>query len=182
MCATTAIALPPVAFQRAGVKETVVLLAVAWAIPFAVHLVPWSGERPLGAYLLPMFWATLVAVYFFGALTGIVTALCAPAINLAVTGLPALRGVGFASFELVVFVFALAFAVQRWPRALWLAPIGYVVAKLCTAGLQAVLGDAGVSAVSLQHSFTRALTGMIVLAAIHAGLGSFFPKGRRERG
>lgn len=169
-------------FRHAGRRETVGLLVAAWAIPLAVHLVPWSGERPLGAYLLPMFWATLVAVYFFGARIGTLTALVAPAINLVVTGLPALRGVGFASFELVVFVGAMAWAVRRWPRAVGLAPIGYVVAKLCTAGLQAALGDAGVSAVSLQHSFTRALSGMMVLGVIHAVLGLLFPKDADGRG
>lgn len=158
------------------------MLVVAWAIPFAVHLVPWSGERPLGAYLLPMFWATLVAVYFFGTRTGLATALCAPAINLMVTGLPALHGAVFASFELVVFVCALAWMVRRWPRVVGLAPVGYVVAKLCTAGLQVALGDAGVSVASLQHSFTRALPGLLVLGAIHAGLGLFSPKDTPERG
>jgi hypothetical protein len=181
MSAVIALAPLPTTFRRAGVKETVGLLAVAWAVPFAVHLVPWSGERPLGAYVLPMFWTTLVAVYFFGLRIGLVTALGAPAINLAVTGLPAWRGVGFASFELVVFGCVMAWAVWRWPRARWLAPIGYVIAKLCTAGLQVALGDRGVSAVSLQHSFTRAVAGMIVLAAIHAGLVGFFPKDAGEK-
>ena len=176
MNATAAIASTSVTFQRAGVKETTVLLVLAWAVPFAAHLVPWSGERPLGAYLLPMMWTTLVAVYFFGAWTGLVTALCAPAINLIVTGLPAWPRVGFASFELVVFVAVMAFAICRWPRAVWLAPIGYIVAKLCTAGLQSALGDAGVSVSSLQSSFTRAMAGMIVLAAMHVALGRFFPK------
>jgi hypothetical protein len=179
MTASTAIFPGPRAFRPAGVKETSVLLAVAWLVPFAVHLIPWSGERPLGAYLLPMFWTTLVAVYFFGAWTGVVTALCAPAINLIVTGLPAIRGASFASFELVIFVGAMAWAVRRWPRAVWLAPIGYVVAKLCTAGLQAALGDAGVSVLSLQHSFTRALAGMLVLGAMHVTLGRYFPKSEK---
>ena len=181
MNASTAIVPTPVTFQRAGVKETTVLLVLAWAVPFAVHLVPWSGERTLGAYLLPMMWTTLVAVYFFGAWTGLVTALCAPAINLLVTGLPAWPRVGFASFELVVFVAVMAFAIRRWPCAVWLAPIGYIIAKLCTAGLQVMLGDAGVSPASLQNSFTRAVAGMLVLTTIHVALGRFFPKSERGK-
>lgn len=179
---SSAVIVPTLAvFKKAGLKETTVLLALAWVVPFAVHLVPWSGERPLGAYLLPMFWTTLVAVYFFGAWTGLVTALCAPAINLAITGLPALRGAGFASFELVIFVFAMWAAVQRWPRAVWLAPLAYVAAKLSTVGLQISLGVTGISAVSLQHSFTRALAGMVVLGIIHAGLAWGFPKHPEEK-
>ena len=50
--------------RKAGLRETAALLFVAWLVPFAVHLVPWSGDRPLGAYLLPMFWTAFVAVYF----------------------------------------------------------------------------------------------------------------------
>jgi hypothetical protein len=176
----TTISSSPV-FKKAGVKETTVLLALAWLVPFVVHLVPWSGERPLGAYLLPMCWTTLVAVYFFGAWTGLVTALCAPAINLAITGLPALRGAGFASFELVIFVFAMSAFVRSWPRAAWLAPVAYVMAKLSTVGLQILLSVPGISAVSLQNSLTRALAGMAALGAIHAALVAFYPKSTEEK-
>jgi hypothetical protein len=65
-------------------KETTVLLALAWLIPLAIHLVPWSGARPLGAYLLPMFWATFVAVYFFGAGLGVVVGLLGGVIGYAI--------------------------------------------------------------------------------------------------
>src|SRR4051812_38931439 len=84
-------------FRRAGIGETVVLLALAWLIPFAVHLVPWSGLRPLGAYLLPMFWTAFVALYFFGPGLGLMVGLFAPVLNLLVTGLPAWKFAGESS-------------------------------------------------------------------------------------
>ncbi len=76
----------------------------------------------------------------------------------------------------VVFVLAMTMAVRRWPHVFWLAPVACILAKLCTAGLQAALGDTGVTVLALQHSLTRALSGIIVLGAIHPGLSRFFPK------
>lgn len=76
-------------FKKAGLRETTGLLAVAWLVPLAVHLVPWSGERPFEAYLQPMFWATFVAAYFYGGRIGLLVGLFALAANLLVTGLPA---------------------------------------------------------------------------------------------
>ncbi len=163
-------------FKKAGWRDTGLLLAVAWLIPFAIHLAPWSGERPLGAYVLPMFWTTLIAVYFYGAGIGVLTGLFAPAVNLVLTGLPAARGLGFAGLELVLFVAAFALTVRRWPRVVLLAPMAYVVAKIGVALLQFLLGDAGVSAGGVAHSLERATPGLIVLAAINAALIWFFPR------
>ena len=92
------------AFRKVTARETVILLTLAWLVPFLVHLVPWAGARPLGAYLLPMFWATFAAVYLYGAGTGLLVGLFAPAVNLLVTGLPAWRSFGSTALELVVFV------------------------------------------------------------------------------
>ena len=45
-----------------------------------VHLIPWTGARPIGAYLLPMFWTAFVATYLFGSRIGaLVGVFCATA-------------------------------------------------------------------------------------------------------
>jgi len=62
----------------AGWRETAVLAVVAWLVPFLVHLIPWAGARPLGVYMLPVFWTTFVAVYFYGALAGLAPRRCRP--------------------------------------------------------------------------------------------------------
>ena len=180
---TVATAQDSSVFKKAGVKETAALLALAWVIPFAIHLAPWAGARPLGAYLLPMFWATFVAVYFFGAGIGVVTGLFAPAINLFVTGLPAWKFFGVLSFELVAFALVTAWAVGRAPRFVLLAPLGYVVAKLASTGLQAAtaaFGDIGAPGDFFMRSLVGGLAGLVVLAAINAGLAWFYPKAGRD--
>src|SRR4051812_50155412 len=88
---------PTDVFKRPRLQEAAVLLALAWAVPFLVHLIPSSGARPLGVYLLPMFWTAFVAVYFYGAVMGLAVGLVAPAINLMVTGLPVSRHIAEAS-------------------------------------------------------------------------------------
>lgn len=171
---------PTTQFKKAGLRETTVLLAVAWLIPFAIHLVPWTDARPLGAFLLPMFWATFVAVYFYGARIGLLAGLFAPACNLLVTGLPAWRFLSVMSFELVVFALVMAWAVRRMPGFVLLAPLGYVVAKVASTSLQAVtpiFGDLGAApAAYFARSLYGGLAGLIVLAAINAALVWFYPK------
>jgi hypothetical protein len=166
-------------FRKPTARDAALLLALAWFIPFAVHLAPWSGARPLGVYLLPMFWATFVAVYFHGAAAGLLTGLFAPAVNLAVTGLPAWKFVGPASLELVGFALATTWAVRRTPRLWLLAPLGYLVAKAGAALLLApmnVVGDAGAPARFFSHAVVTGAAGLIVLALINAALVRCFPK------
>src|SRR5436190_21488939 len=107
------------AFRKFTVREAAVLLALAWLIPFLVHLVPWANPRPLGAYLLPVFWATFIAVYFYGLTAGLLTGLFSPAVNLLVTGLPSWRFFGMMGVELIVFVLVTTWAVRQAPR-FWL--------------------------------------------------------------
>lgn len=172
-------------FRRATPRETAVLLAVAWLVPFAVHLAPWSGARPLGAYLLPMFWATFVAVYFYGAEIGTVVGLFAPVLNLLVTGLPAWKFLAVLSCELVVFALVATWAVRRAPRFLLVAPLAYGVGKLASAGLQAatgVLGDIGAPFDFFTRSLVGGLAGLVVLSAINAALVWFYPKPKSAPG
>lgn len=174
-------------FKRPGVRDTAVLLALAWAVPFLVHLVPWSGARPLGVYLLPMFWTAFVATYFYGGVMGLAVGLFAPAINLLVTGLPAGKHVAEASLELTLFAFATAWGISRAPRFFLIAPLGYVVARLGWAEWQA-LTDASVQADSISHagavvlrSLVNGSAGLIVLAAINVALVWFYPKATSNR-
>ena len=95
---------PTFILSRAGWRETTILLAVAGLVPFLVHLLPWSGHRPLGVYLLPVFWTTFVAVYFRGPFIGLLVGLVTPVINLLVTGLPVSTSLIAMSLEIAFFV------------------------------------------------------------------------------
>lgn len=164
-------------FKRATVRETAVLLVVAWLVPFVVHLLPWSGDRPLGAHLLPLFWTAFVAVYLYGLRVGVLVGLFAPAINLALTGLPALPRLAQMSFEVTVFVLVTWLIVRR--RATWwlAAPLGYVVAKLAATLLLALTGEsAGGMWAAVPISLFNALPGLVVLAAVNFAVSKYYPK------
>lgn len=175
-------ASPSVVFKRAGVRETAVLLVLAWLVPLAVHLVPWTGARPLGAHMLPMFWAAFAAVYLFGLRTGLLVGLFAPALNLALTGLPALSRLALLGFEITVFVALVWWLVRQGRTAWYLAPLGYVVAKVASALL---LVAAGASTASLwtavPASLLAALPGLAVLVGVNLALARFYPRSGGNR-
>ena len=174
--ATTA---PTGVFKKPTVRDAAVLLALAWLIPFLVHLVPWAGERPLGAYLLPLFWATFVAVYFYGPIAGLVTGLFAPVLSLFVTGLPVWSFFGRMSLELVLFVAVVTWAMHRAPRFWLWAPLGYFVAKTVSALLLSaptIIGRPDAAGYFFTHLVIGGAAGLIVLALINGALVKFYPK------
>lgn len=174
--ATTA---PDGVFKKLTVRDAAVLLALSWLIPFAVHLLPWGGARPLGAYLLPVFWTTFLAVYFYGIGAGLLTGLFSPAINLLVTGLPAWRFFGVMGLELVVFVLFTAWAIRQAPRFWLFAPLGYLVAKTVSALLLSaatVVGRPDAAGYFFAHMLIGGAAGLVVLALIHGLLVKFYSK------
>lgn len=166
-------------FKTVGWREGAVLVAVAWLVPFLVHLIPWGGARPLGVYVLPVFWTTFLAVYFHGALPGLAVGLVTPLVNLAFTGLPALRMAGNMGLEVAFFVGAAALLAGRWP-AFWLtAPLAWVVAKALALAVQFLVPAFDYSGQPVQHllrSTQNGLAGLAVLAAINVLLVVFYPK------
>lgn len=160
-------------------RDAVLLLAMAWLVPFLIHLVPWSNPRPLGAYLLPVFWTAFVAVYFFGIGAGLLTGLFMPALNLLMTGLPAWNFFGRMSLELVLFVLATAWAIRSAPRFWLWAPVGYFVAKTVSALLLSaaeIIGRPDAAGYFFAHMLVGSGAGLIVLALINGALVKFYPK------
>jgi hypothetical protein len=140
----------------------VAALGLAVLLPFLFHLLPASGGVPLGARLLPIFYAPLLVVAVFGWRWALVPALAAPSANHVLTGRPAAEMVGVLTLELVLFVSLLALA-RRWhPKLLLTAPLGYVIAKLLASLALGVPWE--VAAAALQ----RAWPGLVALFALAA--------------
>jgi hypothetical protein len=166
-------------FKTVGWREGAVLVVVAWLVPFLVHLVPWDGARPLGVYLLPVFWTTFLAVYFYGALPGLAIGLVAPLANLALTGLPALRMAGNMGMEVAFFVGAAALLAGRWPAFWFAAPLAWVAAKALAIAVQFLVPAfeyAGQPWPHLMRSTQNGLVGLAMLAVINVLLVEFYPK------
>lgn len=67
------------------ISLSAVAVAASVAIPFLVHLAP--GGSSIGATLLPIFWAPLLAILFFGPVPAVAAALLAPLLNHLITGM-----------------------------------------------------------------------------------------------
>lgn len=166
-------------FKSASWREVATLVVVAWLVPFLVHLIPWAGPRVLGVYLLPVFWTTFLAVYFYGALPGLAIGLVTPLVNLALTGLPATRMAGLMGLEVALFAGAAAALVNRWPGFRLAAPLAWVAAKALAIGVQFFVPAFGYADQPLTHllrSTQNGLAGLGVLAVINVLLVSFYPK------
>ncbi|MCC5931678.1 MAG: hypothetical protein JJU28_20700 [Cyclobacteriaceae bacterium] len=113
------------------VKETILVLAATLLMPMLIHLIPVSGSTPVGAMLLPIFYAPLVAVIFFRLHVALIPAILAPAINYFLTGHPAAHLLPVMTLELVVFVAAIAFILHKKSQISWIAaPLAYIIAKV----------------------------------------------------
>jgi hypothetical protein len=129
--------------------------------------------------MLPVFWTTFVAVYFYGAVVGLTVGLVTPLVNLALTGLPAFASVGPMGLEVAFFALGAALVVGRWP-ALWCAaPLAWVVAKALAIAVLLVVpalhqGDQPFS--HLLRSTQNGLAGLGVLTVINWLLVAFYPK------
>jgi hypothetical protein len=123
-------------------------LAAALVLPYVVHLVPIEGGPPLGARLLPIFFASLVLALRGSAWPALAVAVAAPTLNHYVTGMPAGPMWPTLQLELALFTVLVLAAIWLAPRAApLLGPVAYVVAKVAT-GLVLTSSPATLAAVT----------------------------------
>lgn len=165
--------------SRASWRETLVLMVVAWLVPFLVHLVPWDGVRPLGVHLLPAFWTAFVAVYLYGAGVGVLVALVVPVVNTITTGLPVSDRVLAMSVELIAYVAFVAIAVRRWPSFRLVAPLAWLPAYAVSLAVQWAVPTFGYARNPFAHfggTLANVWAGLLVLLALNAALVRLLPK------
>ncbi len=146
---------------------TVIVLAVCVGVPFLIHLIPFSGSVPIGAMLLPLFYAPLVAMILFRFQVAFVAAMLAPIVNYALTGQPILEITLLLSLELGLFsvfgYFLLQGRILKWLAA----PLAYIFAKLISS---LMIGWFPVEMTSLDFwmtSVSNGLTGLLILLVIN---------------
>jgi hypothetical protein len=114
---------------RIGMGESAVVLAIAIAIPFVVHLVPAFDGVPWGARLLAMFLAPFVGLHLFGLKVALVPAVLLPVLSYVLVGSPQSGLVDVLTLELVVFTLAAYLLRSYKPRFVLTGPLAYLVAK-----------------------------------------------------
>jgi hypothetical protein len=108
-------------------------LFLMWLAPVLVHLLPNNNPMTEGATWLPLFYAPVVAVWFFHPGVALLAGLLMPFINHGLTGMPPLNIAILLCVELVVFSLLLAWSKSRWPRLPVAAPVTAIIAKVASA-------------------------------------------------
>lgn len=152
------------------IPATLATIGLTAALPFLVHLAPPVGGVQLGARLLPIFLAPLVAAALFHPAVAVVAALVTPTLNRLLTGRPTPEMAVQLTLELLVFVGIAWWAARRGARLAWLAPAGYVAAKAATLAALALAGGATIVPSAFVTSLGHALPGLALLALLGLGL------------
>lgn len=93
-------------------KTTAAILGMV-LLPIFIHLIPFNGVAPLGAFLLPMFIASLVAAFYLPPVGLVIAAMLAPMINHILTGMPTADLLPVLISELMLFSLLVWWFVQK---------------------------------------------------------------------
>ena len=107
-----------------------IVLSLTMGLPILFNLLPTFDSTPLGARILPMFFAPLIASLIYRPHVGLLAALCAPLINYSITAKPASDIFLILTIELVVFTFASIVLKKYGVSAIIHVFLSYLIAKL----------------------------------------------------
>lgn len=150
--------------QRLHIPATLLTLAGCVLFPIAIHLIPVAEGAPMGARLLPIFYAPLLAIMLAHPRVGIVAAILAPAVNTLLTGMPTTAMLPVLTVELVTFSVVVGLLYQKWPKFFAVGLVGYGAAKLASLLLLTVVPLLPAPPFQFfTSSITTAIPGILVL-------------------
>ncbi|MFO7724376.1 MAG: hypothetical protein R6V45_02420 [Oceanipulchritudo sp.] len=161
-------------FTGAGVlklaSEGMIVLTLTLFLPFLVHLLPSWDDSPLGAHLLPIFYAPLGALFLGRVGIAVGVSVLAPWVNHLLTGQPPVPMAVVLCFQLVVFSLLGAAFLKPWMPAFLTGPAAYAGALLASCCLGSLLHLTGnpfpLALPAFAGTLLNALPGLIILALI----------------
>ncbi len=160
------------------VPAALVTVAAMIVLPMLIHLLPSAGGAALGARLLPIFYAPLLAVLLLDGWVAVAASLAAPIINHWLTGMPAPEMVALLTAELVAFSVIAVLLSRGRTQLWWIGPVAYLLGKALVWLVFSLLpiGPAMLSLTGYANGVILALPGLLALALI--GLGAQWMKAR----
>ena len=152
------------AIKNLQIVETVLLLAGSVFLQFIIHLIPSTGT-PLGAVLLAMFYAPLIAIIFFRIHVALVVGLLSPIINYLVTGAPKAELLTLMTVELVVFTVLLYFFLNINGIKKISALLAVLIALLISPSILSLIDIAQTN--NIIQSITLAVPGIAILSLLN---------------
>ena len=157
-------------------------LFMMWLLPVLVHLIPFNSPIPEGARFLPIFYAPVVAVWFFHPGVALLAGLLMPFINYGLTGMPPLNIAILLCIELVAFSLILTLGKARWPRLPVAAPLAGILCKVASALTLIVFPLVPASPWTFfTESVSVAWPGLLILLAINLILLRVSPDERKTQ-
>lgn len=151
-------------------SEGMIVLTLTLFLPFLVHLLPSWDDSPLGAHLLPIFYAPLGALFLGRVGIAVGVSVLAPWVNHLLTGQPPVPMAVVLCFQLVVFSVLGAFFLRRAFPAFLNGPGAYAGALLASCCLGSLLHLAGspfpLSLGAFAGILLNAVPGLLILALI----------------
>lgn len=138
-------------------------------LPIFVHLIPFSGNYPLGAYLLPMFIAPLVAAFYFSPIGVILAVAVGPLLNNLLTGMPQAPEFYFLTFELGIFAVLVSQSIRKEKLFFGFSVGAILVAKLVMIIPRIYIINGSLDFSSIVHSLNSlviAIPGILALLII----------------
>jgi hypothetical protein len=167
--------------DKLQIKEMVFVLVFSVLLQLLIHLIP-SGNVPLGAQLLPLFYAPFIAVLFFRLHVGLAVALLSPLCNYLITGNPASGILGIISIELVFFVLLTKLFSKNKIIKYINAPVSFVLAMVFSSFailLMPFLYTKGNSWTYFSNSIQNSVAGIMVLFIINFAAIKLYQKIRK---
>jgi len=168
-------------FLTASVASEIgILLVLSVMFPFLIHILPVPEDARLGARLLPMFYAPLLAALLGRTRSALTVAVAAPWLNWALTTHPAPRGAIVIMVQLLVFVWVVRVFLKQLGARWFLAAPAYVAswaaAMIVAAIFPDLIGGSPVLAWA-SNSVKMALPGLGILLLINWLTVRFCPPG-----
>lgn len=173
--ATTTSARP---WERARLLDLAVFLGLAMLSPWVVHFIPAWDDSPIGAKLLPIFYAPLIAALTGRGQVAVLVAFLAPWINHLIFGMPARPIAILLTIELAGFSIVATWLASRWSGQAWLGPAAYLAAKplsfLTLLIFPSLLPPLSAAAYTASSTVT-AWPGLAILAVLSVVVSKMFP-------
>ena len=138
-------------------------------LPAFVHVIPYSGVHPLGAYLLPMFVATMIAAFYVPPVGLLLAAICAPLLNHVITGMPQIPTLYFLTGELLIFSALVAWGVRKKTVFPGVSIMAFLAAKIISMAPRILIMNGNLEIQSIGHYWVDqaiSIPGVLILLAI----------------
>lgn len=110
-------------------SEIAIAIGLTLFLPYVIHMIPSWDDSPIGAKLLPIFYAPLIAALTRRLHVSLIACAVSPWINYLIIGRPSLAIAAMLCIQLIPFAYIAFKFGNRFSNKFWIGPIAYLVSK-----------------------------------------------------